>query len=318
MMTASLANALDPINAMIGALSPKLRGALVEELVEEIARERPDAESRKARVLDSIVSNALRDAPMTSRVRASPKLTRCATVLPNTVTAIACDVVAVAEAVLAASDISDVILSEVCTRDRQEHMRVIAKRPSVSSAIADKIAQFGESATVLVLVRNAGARLSAAGFDEIVTRLGTDPAIRSSLGQRGDCPSDIAARIAMPSNEALTGEALVEKVQQLTTDRELFPAVDLLMRSIGRDQDAGRKILERDDEKALGAVCHVAGIDAHTYESLIECWRVAAGKSLADVHKSPVRFRLMRPAEIDRIVSRLPMARARVAEGAAA
>ena len=120
----------------------------------------------------------------------------------------------------------------------------------------------------------------------------------------------------MPTNEALSGEALIEKLQQLTTDRELLPAVDLLMRSIGRDQDAGRKILERDDEKALGAVCHVAGIDAHTYEALIECWRVSAGKSLADVHKSPVRFRLMRPAEIDRIVARLPMARARVAEPA--
>jgi uncharacterized protein (DUF2336 family) len=316
MMTASLTTALDPINTMIGALSPKLRGALVEELVEEISRDRPDAESRKARVLDSIVANALRDAPMSSRVRASPKLVRCIGSLPDTVTAIACDVVAVAEAVLVANDMPDAILSEVCTADRQEHMRVIAKRPSVSAAVADKIALLGESATVLLLVRNAGARLSPAGFDDIVARLGTDPAIRSGLSQRGDCPSEIAAKIAMPTNEALSGEALIEKLQQLTTDRELLPAVDLLMRSIGRDQDAGRKILERDDEKALGAVCHVAGIDAHTYEALIECWRVAAGKSLADVHKSPVRFRLMRPAEIDRIVARLPMARARVAEPA--
>lgn len=313
-MTASLTNALDPINAMIGALSPKLRGALVEELVEEISRERPDAESRKARVLDSIVSNALRDAPMSSRVRASPKLTRCAAALPDTVTAIACDVVAVAEAVLGASDISDAILAEVCTVDRQEHMRVIAKRPTVSPVIADKIALLGESATVLVLVRNSGARLSIDGFNEIISRLGSDPAICSSLGQRGDCPSEIAARIAMPSNEMLSGEALIEKIQQLSVDRELFPAVDLLMQAIGRDQDAGRKIIERDDEKALGAVCHVAGIDAHAYEALIECWRVTAGKSLADVHKSPVRFRLMRPAEIDRIVSRLPMARARVSD----
>ena len=131
MMTASLTTALDPINAMIGALSPKLRGALVEELVEEISRDRPDAESRKARVLDSIVANALRDAPMSSRVRASPKLVRCIGSLPDTVTAIACDVVAVAEAVLVANDMPDAILSEVCTADRQEHMRVIAKRPSV-------------------------------------------------------------------------------------------------------------------------------------------------------------------------------------------
>ncbi|WP_163585832.1 hypothetical protein, partial [Klebsiella michiganensis] len=73
-----------------------------------------------------------------------------------------------------------------------------------------------------------------------------------------------------------------------------------LMRSIGRDPEAGRKLIERDDEKALGAVCHVAGVDAHTYEALVQCWRIAAGKPLTDVHKSPVRFRLMRPAEIDR------------------
>jgi len=86
------------------------------------------------------------------------------------------------------------------------------------------------------------------------------------------------------------------------------------MRCIGRDRDAGRKILERDDEKALGAICHIAGVDADTYEALVAAWRVHAGKPLTDVHKAPVRFRLMRPAEIDRVIARLPLARMRQGE----
>jgi hypothetical protein len=45
---------------------------------------------------------------------------------------------------------------------------------------------------------------------------------------------------------------------------------------------------------------------------------VATGKPLTDVHKSPVRFRLMRPAEIDRVLARLPLARIRAGEPAPA
>jgi hypothetical protein len=41
-------------------------------------------------------------------------------------------------------------------------------------------------------------------------------------------------------------------------------------------------------------------------------WRLALGKPTADVHKAPVRYRLMRPAEIDRVIARLPLARMRM------
>ncbi|MBN8938164.1 MAG: DUF2336 domain-containing protein [Rhizobiales bacterium] len=311
-MTSNITAALEPINAMIGELAPKLRGALVEELVDEIARERPSAESRKALVLDLIVAQALREAPLPSRVRASPKLARCVAALPEASMTLACDTVAVAEVILMSPDMSDALLAGVCTSDRQDHMRIIAKRQSLSEPLADTIARIGESTTIAVLVRNPGARLSADGFGEIVARLGADPAIRALLGQRADCPADIAMKFKISQDEALTGDALIEALAKLAEKREILPAVDLIMRSIGRDPDAGRKLIERDDEKALGAVCHVAGVDAHTYEELVQCWRIAAGKPLTDVHKAPVRFRLMRPAEIDRIVSRLPMARARL------
>ncbi|QCI64982.1 DUF2336 domain-containing protein [Phreatobacter stygius] len=311
-MTSNIAAALEPINAMIGELAPKLRGALVEELVDEIVRERPDAESRKALVLDLIVAQALREAPLSSRVRASPKLARCVAALPEASMALACDTVAVAEVILMAPDMSDTLLVGVCTAERQDHMRIIAKRQALSGPLADTIARIGESTTIAVLVRNQGARLSAEGFGDIVARLGSDPAIRSLLGQRTDCPADIAKKFKISQEEVLTGDALIDTVSKLAEKREILSAIDLIMRSIGRDAEAGRKLIERDDEKALGAVCHVAGVDAHTYEALVHGWRVAAGKPLTDVHKAPVRFRLMRPAEIDRIVSRLPMARARL------
>lgn len=312
-MTSKLATALEPINAMIGALAPKLRGALVEELVDEITRERPDAESRKALVLDNIVAQALREAPLPSRVRASPKLARCATTLPEASATLACDVVPVAEAILASPDLPDDLLMRVCAPDRQEHMRIIARRQTVSPAIAEAIVRHGEAGTVLALMRNAGARLSRQDFETIAARHGADPSIRAALSQRADCPADISARVGPQERAALAGDALIEKLQELAAGREIVAAMDLLMRAIGRDREAGRKIIEREDEKALGAVCHIAGVDAHTYEALVEAWRVATGKPVTDLHKAPVRFRLMRPAEIDRVISRLPLARMRVA-----
>ncbi|WP_296576759.1 DUF2336 domain-containing protein [Phreatobacter sp.] len=314
-MTAQFDEALKPINSMIGALAPKLRGALVEELVDEISRERLNADSRKALVLDNIVAEALRDAPMSSRVRASPRLARCAASLPEASTTLACDVITVAEAILNAPDLPDEIMLRVCASDRQEHMQIIAKRQKVSALISRAIVENGEAATVLTLVRNAGAHLTSEGFAEIVARHGADPAVRSMLTQRPDCPVDLATKFgAATSRDIPTGEELLEQLQQLSEERQIVPAVDLLMRCIGRDRDAGRKILERDDEKALGAICHIAGVDAETYEMLVTAWRVTAGKPMTDVHKAPVRFRLMRPAEIDRVISRLPLARMRTTE----
>lgn len=311
-MASGFDKALAPINAMIGSLAPKLRGALVEELVDEIAREKPSASSRKALVLDNIVSEALREAPLPSRVRASPKLARCVSTLPEATMTLACDVVQVAEAILSSPELTDEMLARVCTADRQEHMRIIAKRPRVSTALADVIARLGEIATVMVLVRNGGAQISPESYAEIAERLGSDPAILALISARADCPRDIAGRVARPVSETLSGEALNEKLLELAASRQINDAMDLIMRTIGRDRDAGRKLLERDDEKALGAVCHVAGIDADVYEALVEAWRIITGRPLTDVHKAPVRYRLMRPAEIDRVVSRLPIARTRV------
>ncbi|WP_439572242.1 DUF2336 domain-containing protein [Phreatobacter sp.] len=311
-MASGFDKALAPINAMIGSLAPKLRGALVEELVDEIAREKPSAASRKALVLDNIVSEALREAPLPSRVRASPKLARCVATLPEATMTLACDVVQVAEAILSSAELTDEMLAQVCTADRQEHMRIIAKRPRVSMALADIIAKLGEIATVMVLVRNGGAQISPEGYAEIAERLGNDPAILALISGRADCPQDISRRVARPVSEILSGEALNDKLLELAASRQISDAMDLIMRAIGRDRDAGRKLLERDDEKALGAVCHVAGVDADVYEALVEAWRVITGRPLTDVHKAPVRYRLMRPAEIDRVVSRLPIARTRV------
>ncbi|AVO47010.1 DUF2336 domain-containing protein [Phreatobacter cathodiphilus] len=314
-MTTPFDEALKPINSMIGALAPKLRGALVEELVDEITRERLDAESRKALVLDNIVAEALRDAPMPSRVRASPRLARCAGTLPEAATTLACDVIAVAEAILNAPDLPDEIMLRVCAPDRQEHMQIIAKRQKVSALLARAIVEMGEAATVVTLVRNPGAQLTTDGFAEIVARHGADPTVRSMLTQRADCPADLATKFgAAVSRDVPSGDELLEQLQALAEERQIVPAMDLLMRCIGRDRDAGRKILERDDEKALGAICHIAGVDAETYEILVHAWRVTAGKPLTDVHKAPVRFRLMRPAEIDRVISRLPLARMRASE----
>lgn len=314
-MSQDIKTNLQPIAAMIGALAPKLRGALVEQLVDDIARDRPDTGSRKAQVLDTLVASALPDTPLPTRVRASPKLARCVSALPEATLALACDVVTVAETILTAPDLSDDMMMRVCAPERQDHMKILAGRAVVSPPLAETILRHGEAATVLVLVRNAGAQVPSQAFGRLAELSAGDAAIRTAVMQRADCPAEISHRLTtVTTGDLPTGDDLIATLQGLADKGQVVPAMDLLMRCIGRDRDAGRKILERDDEKTFGAICHVAGVDADTYESLIGAWRVATGKSTADVHKAPVRFRLMRPAEIDRAISRLPLARMRVTE----
>lgn len=302
---------LDALAAAIGQLPPKLRGALVEELVNELSSARPEPGTRKASIIDTIVMQALAETPLSTRVRTSNKVARATRILPQSARVLASDVIGVAEVVLLAPDMDDGLLAEVCATDRQDHMRVITKRSPLSTILADTIAELGDNGTVLMLVSNLGARLSKAGFETIAARLGSDPSIAAAISQRGDAPQTLP-RFARPTREEqLSPEELAHVVTKLSDEGRVQEAVDHLMRAIGRDQEGGRLILERGDEKALGAVCHVAGVEASVYEAVVVSFRKATGRSMDDVRKAPVRFRLMRPAEIDRIVTRLPMRRAR-------
>lgn len=303
-------SALQPVTALIDGLAEKTRGALLEGLVDEVCRARAETTSRKAAILDRIIAHTLNLAPLPSRVRAASKVARVADALPDAARSLACDVVIVAEIVLVAPDLDADLLIYVCEPERQDHMRIIARRSRLAPPVCDRIATVGDAETVTALVRNVNAVPSPAGYSVIADRFGADPTIRALVARRDDCPDDISGRLTDPREAVPVGAALTELVLQLAEAMKIEEISDLLMRVVNRDKEGGRRLIEREDEKALGAVCHAAGIDAETYGAIVEAWRQRDGRPMVDVRKAPVRFRLMRPVEIDRVMSRLPLARA--------
>lgn len=306
---------LEPVFRAIGDMSSKARGALVETLAHDFGHPAPPAASRKAVVLDNIIAGAAKDVPLTSKVRIAPKIARIARTAPESAFLLGCDIIAVAEAILLSPEADDELLIRLCSAERQEHLQVIARRKPVNEPVAARIVALGEAHAIMLLMTNDRARLDAQLLCEIVARHGSDANLRSLARARPEFP-DSRVEEKSPADKLLSGDELGEALMHLCAEGRSLDATDLLMRSINRDVDGGRRILERDDEKSLGAACHLASLDAQVYQALVEGWRRLKSRPMDDLKRAPVRYRLMRPAEIDRLVSRLPMVRTRQRETA--
>ena len=70
----------------------------------------------------------------------------------------------------------------------QGHLYAIAQRRVLTEAVTDILIRRGERRVVHTLVRNAGARISDAGFGELVARSDKDSELAVHVGARSDIP----------------------------------------------------------------------------------------------------------------------------------
>lgn len=148
------------------------------------------------------VRQALAEALSTSR--AAP---------PQIIGALAADQPDVAAVVLARSPLlTDGDLIERVAVGHAQAQRLIADRPEVSCAVSAAIAEAGDAEACIVLLRNSGAGIAAAGFRRMTERFGGVASVREALIADRRLPADCRHVLLASLGEALRGSSLVRTI----------------------------------------------------------------------------------------------------------
>jgi uncharacterized protein (DUF2336 family) len=101
----------------------------------------------------------------------------------------------------------------------------IAKRPAVSTALADALVDKGSEHVVATLVGNRGAQISDEGLIKVVERFGDSAAVQEPLVKRDKLPVTVAEKLVVRVSEKLK--------EYLVTHHELSPAMaaDMILQS---------------------------------------------------------------------------------------
>ena len=99
------------------------------------------------------------------------------------------DTIAVAAPMLIRSEqLSEQDLIENAVAKSQDHLQAITQRRTLSEPVTDVLIEHGGSRVIHLVVRNAGARFSDAGFGKLVSRAAGDNALARFVGARRDLP----------------------------------------------------------------------------------------------------------------------------------
>ena len=80
----------------------------------------------------------------------------------------------------------------------------VARRPSLSAAVAGALAEVGTRTAALTLCRNEGAELAASAAQRLIERFGDDGEVRFALSQRSDIGSPIRHALVVATARALS------------------------------------------------------------------------------------------------------------------
>jgi uncharacterized protein (DUF2336 family) len=149
------------------------------------------------------------------------------------------DDIAVAAPVLTLSPrLSDTDLIDIAARKGQEHLRAISARRALGEAVTDVLVRRGDRDVARSVAGNRGARISPAGFFNLVERAASDGMLAETVGARPDIPPSMF-------------RVLLEQATAIVHRRLLAVAAPQIRSSIGDvlakvSEDVGARVGPRD------------------------------------------------------------------------
>jgi uncharacterized protein (DUF2336 family) len=160
------------------------------------------------------------------------------------------DDIAVAEPVLRQStSLGESSLMIASATKSQGHLYAIAQRQSISELVTDILIARGERKVVRAVAQNSGARISDAGFNDLVQRAADDAELALHVGSRRDIPRHHFV-ILLETASSLACEKIVAANPQLmvTVENAVTDVVDeinLEIRNESRDHAKAMKKVRR-------------------------------------------------------------------------
>lgn len=178
-------------------------------------------------IAEEILRSMTRDAEVMVRAALSESLKDNVDLPKDIVLSLASDVVEVAGPMLEFSKaLSDADLLEIIqNKPPPGHQLAVARRGTVSEAIADALVSTDHEDVVVQLVANDGAQISEPTMNRVIDAFGASEEVSSSLVRRQTLPLTVSERLV-----SLVSESLRE---HLVTHHELSPSVatDILMQT---------------------------------------------------------------------------------------
>lgn len=141
-------------------------------------------------MFDDILTVLVETIEVNAKVQLSRRLAPRPDAPPNVVRTLAFDeAIAVAAPVLIRSELltDDDLIANANTRS-QEHLQAITQRRTLSEPVTDTLIERGNARVIHLVVKNAGARFSDAGFGKLVSRAKDDQGLTRYIGARRDIP----------------------------------------------------------------------------------------------------------------------------------
>ncbi|GHF26241.1 hypothetical protein GCM10017044_21440 [Kordiimonas sediminis] len=178
------------------------------------------------KIAEDIFNVMVRDAEVRVRKALSENLKDNPSVPHDIATVLARDVDEVALPVIEFSTVlTDGDLVELVQTRGVDVQVAIAKRETVSSDVADVIAEKGEEAAVATLVGNEGAKIAEGTMNKVLDKYSESDLVKEPLAHRGELPLNIAERLVTLVSEQLQQHIMTHHNVSAST------ATDLLMTS---------------------------------------------------------------------------------------
>lgn len=161
--------------------------------------------STKERLIaEDILRVMVRDVAVRVRTELSSHLKECDELPRDVALSLAHDIDEVALPILQFSRVlTDTDLIEIVRTQGEAKQTAIARRRSVSAALADALVDTHNETVVVTLVANEGAEISESSLNKIIDEFGDSEAVQDPLVRRRKLPIAVAERLVTVVSEAL-------------------------------------------------------------------------------------------------------------------
>lgn len=252
-------------------------GRVTDLFVYDAARYSPD----QVRLFGDVMARLARGMGSEARARLAERLAPIGSAPVNVVQMLASDDNAnVAGPVLVQSErLSDRDLLVIGGSKGQLHLLALAHRERLSQRVTDMLIARGDHAVLGTLVRNRGARFSAAGWRRLHERTRTDEALTAELTRRSEEEADEHSRNG--------GEA---EVYRHARDGKLVQTAAALANLSGIPRDAVERALLNQRADVVLVIAKAVGLSSITTEALVRLRSADTGMSAEDVAQALAKF----------------------------
>jgi len=278
MRNLSLAQELE---AVVASGSPARRNDILSRVTDlfvyNAGRYSPD----QVRLFGDVMSRLAHGMGTEARARLAERLAPIATAPLNVIQMLALDTDAdVAGPLLVQSErLSERDLLMVAGGKGQLHLLALARRERLNQRVTDMLIACGDNAVLAVLLRNRGARFSAAGWRRLHERTRRDEVLTAELARRSEDETDEHSRNG--------GEA---EVYRHARDGKLVETAATLAILSGIPTDAVERALLNPRADVVLVIAKAAGLSTITTEALVRLRAADRGMSAEDVAQALAKF----------------------------